>query len=50
MNSKTLLQEVYFDICDLIDGYSYKSIGYKNKNDFLNECKIKLEELEEAIK
>ena len=49
MKEKTLLQEVYFDICDLLEGYSYKSIGYDSKNDFLNECKLKLELIEEVL-
>jgi hypothetical protein len=34
-NTLTLVQEVYFDICDLLDGNSYKSIGYENRKDFL---------------
>jgi hypothetical protein len=29
------VQQVYFDVCDLLNGNSYKQIGYDNQQDFL---------------
>lgn len=29
------IQQVYFDVCDLLAGNSYTEIGYDNKKDFL---------------
>jgi hypothetical protein len=42
----TLIQELYFDICDLSYGYSYQAIGYASKKEFYEECKRKLNEIE----
>lgn len=42
----TLIQEVYFDVCDILEGNSYKDIGYENKEDFLLAQKEKLAEIE----
>ena len=46
MNTITLIQELYFDVCDLSYGQSYQSLGYKNKIEFLSEFKRKLEIIE----
>jgi hypothetical protein len=48
-NTLTLVQEVYFDICDLLEGNSYQSIGYENKKDFLLCQREKLLRIELAI-
>ena len=29
------IQQVYFDVCDLLGGSTYKQIGYDNQKDFL---------------
>jgi len=47
MNTLTLIQELYFDVCDLSYGQSYQSLGYKNKIEFLAEFKRKLEIIEQ---
>lgn len=46
-NIKTKLQEVYFDICDLLEGEIPS--GYKNENEVYKDIKDKLEEIEEAM-
>lgn len=43
----TKLQEVYFDICDLLEGEIPS--GYKNENEVYKDIKEKLEEIEEAL-
>ena len=48
-NTLTLVQEVYFDLCDVIDGNSYKSLGYENKLDFLLAQRDKLVAIEKAL-
>ncbi len=45
-NTLTLVQEVYFDLCDLLEGNSYQSIGYDNKKDFLLYQREKLLQIE----
>ena len=40
-----LVTEIYFEICDLSYGQTYKDIGYDNKKDFYAEMKIKMTEL-----
>ena len=44
-----LVAEIYFEICDLSYGQTYKDIGYDNKKDFYAEMKIKLEELQTRL-
>lgn len=44
-----LIQEVYFDLCDIIEGNTYKSIGYDNRLDFLLVQRDKLAELENRL-
>lgn len=44
-----LVTEIYFEICDLSYGQTYKDIGYDNKKDFYAEMKIKLEELQTRL-
>jgi hypothetical protein len=38
----TSVQEVYFDICDLLNGCSYTSLGYDNRTDCLTSMRDKL--------
>jgi hypothetical protein len=49
MNPITLIQEVYFDLTDLINGESYKSLGYDNRQDFLIESRAKLHRVETLL-
>jgi hypothetical protein len=46
---KTLVQEVYFDLCDVIDGNSYKRLGYDNRIDFMLAQRDKMEAIEKII-
>ena len=41
-----VVTEIYFEICDLSYGQTYKDIGYDNKKEFFAEMKSKLEELQ----
>lgn len=38
----TLIQEVYFDIADVVEGNTYKQLGYDNRMDFLLAQRDKL--------
>jgi hypothetical protein len=38
----TSVQEMYFDICDLLNGCSYTSLGYDNRTDCLTSIGNKL--------
>ena len=42
----TLIQEMLFDVTDLLNGETFKQLGYENKKDFLKELKSKLEQVE----
>lgn len=46
---RTLIQEMYFDVCDLTYGNSYTDIGYDNRKDFLLVLRDKLAELENQL-
>lgn len=48
-NTITLVQEVYFDLCDVINGNSYKELGYDNKQDFLLSQRDKLAQIEQLL-
>lgn len=48
-NTKTLIQEIYFDLCDVIGGNSFKDIGYENKLDFLMVQRDKIQAIENAL-
>jgi hypothetical protein len=43
-NTKTKLQEIYFDVCDLLEGELPS--GYENLNEVYQDIKDKLEEIE----
>ena len=40
-----VVTEMYFDICDITYGMSYKDVGYDNKKAFFLMLKEKMEEL-----
>jgi hypothetical protein len=46
----THLQEVYFDVCDRLNGESAKEIGYENQNEMFAEFKRKLEAVEQDLR
>jgi hypothetical protein len=46
----THLQEVYFDVCDRLNGESAQSIGYENQNEMFAEFKLKLEAVEQDLR
>lgn len=47
--TRTKLQEVYFDLCDLRNGSTYKELSYDSKKEFLDIQIEKLEQLELSI-
>jgi hypothetical protein len=50
-NTLTDIQEIYFVVCDKLNGESYKHKGaYKNKREMLEEFKWKLERIEIEFK
>lgn len=44
-----LIQQSYFDVCDVLSGSSFKELGYDNKQEFLEELKARLAEVEERL-
>lgn len=46
---RTLIQEMYFDVCDLLAGNTYQELSYDNKTDFLLIMRDKLAELENQL-
>lgn len=56
MSNLTKIQEVYFDLCDLDYNNNLKSIKikgfqeFKNLHEFIEEQKLKITELESALK
>ena len=49
-NTLTYVQEIYFDVCDQLNGESYKAMGYDSKREMLAEFKWKLERIETYIR
>jgi len=49
-NTLTHIQEIYFDVCDQLNGGSYKDIGYENKLEMFEEFKWRLERIEQHFK
>jgi hypothetical protein len=52
INAKQALentQTIFFDVCDLLEGNSYNSLGYDNRKEFLSTAKEKLSEIERFI-
>jgi hypothetical protein len=50
LNTLTNIQEMYFDVCDLLAGESYQSVGYASRNEMLKDFKVKLERVESEFK
>lgn len=50
LNTLTHIQEIYFDVCDMLNGESYQSIGYDNRREMLQEFQMKLERIESEFK
>jgi hypothetical protein len=44
------IQQCYFDVCDLLNGQSYKAIGYDTRNEMLEDFKERLSRIEDAYK
>ena len=45
----THVQEMHFDVCDLLNGCSYSSLGYDNRTDCLTTMRDKLLLVEKYI-
>jgi hypothetical protein len=45
----THVQEMHFDVCDLLNGCSYSSLGYDNRTDCLTTMRDKLLMVEQYI-
>ena len=45
----THLQEIFFDVCDTLNGESPKDIGYASKTEMFEEFRWKLEAIEEDL-
>jgi hypothetical protein len=50
LNTLTNIQEMYFDVCDLLNGESYQSVGYASRKEMLKEFQTKLERVESEFK
>lgn len=46
----THLQEIFFDVCDSLNGQTPQDIGYENQKEMLEEFKWKLEAIEEDLR
>ncbi len=44
-----LIQQSYFDLCDLLAGNSYADIGYDSRKEFLEILRDRLAEAEERL-
>jgi hypothetical protein len=50
LNTLTNIQEMYFDVCDLLNGESYQSVGYASRKEMLEEFQEKLARVESEFK
>lgn len=48
-NTLTHIQEVLFDVTDLLRGESYRSLGYRDRAEMLREFQWKLERIEKEF-
>ena len=48
-NTIELVQQVYFDICDLLNGATYQSLGYETRKEFLEDQRDRLAEIEHRL-
>lgn len=46
----THLQEIYFDVCDSLQGEPPERLGYESREDMMEEFKWKLEAIEEDLR
>lgn len=46
----THLQEVYFDVCDTLNGELPEDIGYESTKEMMEEFKWKLEAIEQDLR
>jgi len=46
----THLQEIFFDVCDTLNGGSPKEIGYESKTEMFEGFRWKLEAIEEDLR
>lgn len=46
----THLQEIFFDVCDTLNGESPKDIGYESSTEMFEEFRWKLEAIEEDLR
>ena len=46
----THLQEIFFDVCDTLNGESAKDIGYESQTEMFEEFGWKLEAIEEDLR
>ena len=46
----THLQEIYFDVCDSLQGEAPECLGYESREDMMEEFKWKLEAIEEDLR
>lgn len=49
-NTLTHIQEIYFDLLDLLRGESYQALGYSTRNEMFEDHKTKLERIEAEFK
>ena len=49
-NTLTHIQEIYFNVCDKLNGESFESMGYDSEADMLKDFKWKLERIEIEFK
>ncbi len=45
-----LIQQVYFDICDLVNGDSYQNLGYASRKQWLYDQQDRLLEVQARLK
>lgn len=46
----THLQEIYFDVCDTLNGQPPEGIGYESTKEMMEEFKWKLEAIEQDLR
>jgi hypothetical protein len=49
-NTMTAIQQVYFDICDLLNGLNYRDLGYGTRKEWLLDQQDRLLEVQARLK
>ena len=44
-----LIQQVYFDLCDVLNGDTFKDLGYNSKREFFEVNRDRLAEIEDRL-